>query len=167
MTQHSIPAISEMSALIRAKDWSKTALGPSEGWSPILTLVVDLMLASGFPMAVRWGPDFIMIYNDGYRAILGEKHPWALGLPFHVAWPEVQNDLRALHVSILSGERGAFFGEDFLLRIQRRGAAFEDARFTISYSPVPDDAAPSGVGGVLITVVETTDRVLAENALRA
>ena len=24
------------------------------------------MLASGFPMAVRWGPDFAMIYNDGY-----------------------------------------------------------------------------------------------------
>src|SRR5271170_5967282 len=48
-----------------------------------LKLVVDLMLASGFPMAVRWGPDFVMIYNDGYRPILGVKHPLALGLPFH------------------------------------------------------------------------------------
>ena len=27
------------------------------------------MLASGFPMCVRWGPEFVMIYNDGYRSI--------------------------------------------------------------------------------------------------
>jgi PAS domain S-box-containing protein len=167
MTQHSIPAISEMSALIRAKDWSKTALGPSESWSAGLTLVVDLMLASGFPMAVRWGPDFVMFYNDGYRPILGDKHPRALGLPFGEVWPEVQTTLRPLHEAILNGKRGAFFAEDLLLRIQRHGAEWEDARFTISYSPIPDASSSTGVGGVLITAVETTNRVLAERALRA
>jgi PAS domain S-box-containing protein len=167
MTQHSIPAISEMSALIRAKDWSKTALGPSESWSAGLTLVVDLMLASGFPMAVRWGPDFVMFYNDGYRPILGDKHPRALGLPFGEVWPEVQTTLRSLHEAILNGKRGAFFAEDLLLRIQRHGAEWEDARFTISYSPIPDASSSTGVGGVLITAVETTNRVLAERALRA
>jgi PAS domain S-box-containing protein len=167
MTQHSIPATAEMSALIRAKDWSETALGPSQSWSPSLRLVVDLMLASGFPMAVRWGPDFVMIYNDGYRPILGDKHPWALGLPFREVWPEVQTQLRPLHEAILSGKRSAFFAEDLLLRIQRHGTDYEDARFTISYSPVPDASAATGVGGVHITAVETTNRVLAEKALRA
>src|ERR1700730_17016372 len=53
------PAASEMSALIRAKDWSKTVLGSTDRWSPSLTLVVNTILASGFPMAVRWGPDFV------------------------------------------------------------------------------------------------------------
>ncbi len=167
MTEHSVPSISEMSALIRAKDWSKTALGPSEGWSPILTLVVDLMLASGFPMAVRWGPDFVMIYNDGYRPILGDKHPWALGVPFREVWPEVQTQLKPLHEAILSGKRSAFFAQDLPLRIQRHGAEYEDARFTLSYSPVPDFSVPTGVGGVLVTAVETTSRVLTEKALRA
>jgi hypothetical protein len=167
MTQHSIPTLSEMSALIRAKDWSETVLGPSEGWSASLTLIVDLMLASGFPMAVRWGPDFVMIYNDGYLPILGDKHPWALGLPFREVWPEVQTQLRPLHEAILSGQRRAFFAEDLLLRIQRHGAEYEDARFTISYSPIPDSSVPTGVGGVLITAVETTNRVLTEKALRS
>ena len=167
MTQPSVPAISEMSALIRAKDWSKTVLGHSESWPPNLTLVVNLMLASGFPMAVRWGPDFVMIYNDGYRPILGDKHPWALGLPFREAWPEVQTQLGPLHEAILSGKRSAFFAEDLPLRIQRHGAEYEDARFTVSYSPVPDATVPTGVGGVLITAVETTNRVLTEKALRA
>jgi PAS domain S-box-containing protein len=156
-----------MSALIGAKDWSKTALGARETWPPSLTLVVNTLLASGFPMAVRWGPDFVMIYNDGYRPILGDKHPRALGLPFREVWPEVQPQLAALHEAILAGTRGAFFAEDLLLRIQRHGTVWEDARFTISYSPIPDTSAATGVGGVLITAVETTNRVRTEEALRA
>jgi two-component sensor histidine kinase/PAS domain-containing protein len=155
-----------MSALIRAKDWSKTPLGDPDRWPSSLTLVVNLLLASGFPMAVRWGPDFVMIYNDGYRPILGDKHPRALGLPFREVWPEVQTELIGLHESILSGERSAFFQEDLLLRIQRHGSRWEDARFTISYSPIPDASAGTGVGGVHITVVETTNRVLLEETLR-
>ena len=169
MTQQSVPDIpttSKMSALIRAKDWSKTVLGAADKWPPNLTLVVNLMLASGFPMAVRWGPDFIMIYNDGYRPILGDKHPWALGLPFREVWPEVQPQLGPLHEAILTGKRSAIFAEDMLLRIQRHGSQWEDARFTVSYSPVPDASAPSGIGGVLITAMETTSRVLTEQALR-
>jgi PAS domain S-box-containing protein len=170
MTQHSFPDIpptEKMAALIGAKDWSKTVLGAADTWSPSLTMLVNIIMASGFPMAVRWGPEFVMIYNDGYRPILGDKHPWALGLPFAEVWPEVQPTLRPLHEAILAGERGAFFAEDLLLRIQRHGAEWEDARFTISYSPIPDAPAATGVGGVLITAVETTNRVRTEEALRA
>src|SRR5581483_5485784 len=105
-------------------------------------------------------------YNDGYRSILGEKHPAALGLPFREAWPETQAQLAPLHQAILAGERGAFFSEDMLLRLQRHGDAFEDTHFTLSYSPIPDETAPSGVGGVLVTGVETTGRVRLERRLR-
>jgi PAS domain S-box-containing protein len=156
----------EMAAMVRLKDWSKTILGAPDSWPPSLTLIVNVMLASGFPMCVRWGPEFVMIYNDGYRSILGDKHPAAFGLPFHEAWPEVQPQLRPLHEAILTGTSGAFFAEDLLIKIHRRGAP-EDARFTLSYSPVPDETAPTGVGGVLVTVVETTGRVRTEEALRA
>jgi PAS domain S-box-containing protein len=58
------------------------------------------------------------------------------------------------------------FAEDLLLRIKRRGEAIEDAYFTVSYSPVPDETSPTGIGGVLITAVETTKRVWAERELR-
>ena len=60
----------EMAGLIASKDWSTTALGHSSNWSPSLKLIVGIMTASGFPMAVRWGPEFILIYNDGYRTFL-------------------------------------------------------------------------------------------------
>jgi PAS domain S-box-containing protein len=168
-SRHSdIPDPPEMAALVRSKDWSKTVLGAAENWPQSLKLIVNVMLASGFPMCVRWGPEFAMIYNDGYRSILGDRHPAAFGLPFHEAWPEVQSQLRPLHEAILTGTSGAYFAEDMLIKVQRRGSPeWEDARFTVSYSPVPDDTAPTGVGGVLVTVVETTDRVRNEEALRA
>lgn len=171
MSRHAtagIPDRPEMAERVRSKDWSKTVLGAAENWPSSLALIVKVMLASGFPMCIRWGPQFVMIYNDGYRSILGDKHPAAFGLPFHEAWPEVQSQLRPLHEAILNGTSGAFFAEDLLIRVQRHGSPdWEDGRFTLSYSPVPDDNAPSGVGGVLVTVVETTNRVRTEEALRA
>jgi PAS domain S-box-containing protein len=158
----------EMVARFQATDWSKTPLSLIGTWSPSLKLVVDVMLASGFPMCVRWGPDLVMICNDGYRSILGTKHPQAFGLAFNKAWPEVQAQLLPVLQPILNGTSGAYFAEDLLIKVQRRGSLqWEDARFTVSYSPVPDDTAPNGVGGVLVTAVETTDRVDTEQALRA
>jgi PAS domain S-box-containing protein len=163
-----VPDPPEMAERVLSKDWSKTGLGAAKDWPPSLTLIVNIMLASGFPMCVRWGPKFVMIYNDGYRSILGNKHPAAFGLPFHEAWPEVQPQLRPLHEAILNGSSGAFFAEDLLIRVQRSGTSdWEDGRFTVSYSPVPDEKAPHGVGGVLVTVVETSGRVRTEEALRS
>ena len=63
-------------------------------------------------MAVRWGPDFVLIYNDGYLPMLGDKHPDALGMPFREAWPELQEQFAPMHRAMLAGERGAFFAED-------------------------------------------------------
>ncbi len=158
----------EMAARFQTADWSKTPLGPKDTWSASLKLIVNVMLASGFPMCVRWGPELVMIYNDGYRSILGAKHPKAFGLPFREAWPEVQTQLLPVLQPILSGTSGAYFAQDLLIKVQRRGSLeWEDARFTVSYSPVPDDTAPNGVGGVLVTAVETTNRFQTEQDLRA
>ncbi|WP_269716047.1 PAS domain-containing sensor histidine kinase [Caulobacter sp. NIBR2454] len=152
---------------MRAIDWATTPLGPMEGWSPALRLTLGLVLASGFPMALRWGPEFVILYNDAYAPILGDKHPWALGRPFAEVWPEVAPQLIPTQQSLLNGEMSAIFTEDMPLTIQRHGAEMEAAWFTVSYSPVPDDTSPTGVGGIMATAVETTNRVLAERALRA
>jgi len=155
-----------MPARVRDFDWAKTPLGPRERWSRPLWQAVEIILASGFPMAVRWGPELISIYNDAYIPILGDKHPAALGLPTREIWAEIYDELGPITESILSGERASFFATDYLWKIRRRGPLREDARFTISYSPIPDTTAPNGIGGVLVTCVETTARVQSEQMLR-
>jgi PAS domain S-box-containing protein len=151
---------------IREMDWSATSLGSRETWPQSLRLSLALILASGFPMAIRWGPELVLIYNDAYRPILRDKHPQALGRPLREVWWEVYPELGPLNEAILRGERGAFFAEDLPWTVQRQGTVVEDARFTISYSPIPDESAPNGIAGVLTTCVETTERVRKEEALR-
>src|SRR5262249_33958426 len=126
---------------------------------------VELILASGFPMSVRWGADLIMIYNDAYAALLGNKHPDALGKPLREVWPEIFKELVPLNEAILHGARDSFFAEDHLWPVNRYGIG-EEARFTLSYSPIPDQDSPRGIGGVLATAFETTDRVRNEKMLR-
>jgi len=154
-----------MRGRIESFDWAATPLGPRAAWAPCLKLTVDLILLSGFPMAVRWGPDLIMIYNDAYAPLLGGKHPAALGRPTRETWAEIWDELGPLSESILRGERDSFFAIDHPWLIQRYGIA-EEARFTISYSPIPDPLAPNGIGGLLTTVFETTERVRGEKQLR-
>ncbi len=165
LPQHAAPA-GEMALLVYGKDWSQTPLGAPETWSPSLRHSVALILAAAFPMAIRWGPELIFIYNDAYRPILGDKHPHALGSPLSSVWGEIYGELGPLNQAILRGERGAYFSEDQRWRVRRRGGREEEARFTISYSPIPDETAPNGIGGVLTTCIETTERVQTEQALR-
>jgi hypothetical protein len=160
----SVTRARDMRARVQEFDWAATQLGPMQRWSPSLKWSVELVLASGFPMSVRWGPDLIMIYNDAYGALLGDRHPGALGQPLREIWPEIYGELGALNQAILRGERDSFFAEDHPWRIHRYGIP-EDARFTISYSPIPDVSASNGIGGVLATVFETTERVRNEKAL--
>ena len=44
-----------MGALMRAKDWSTTAIGPVESWSPTLRTMVSFLLANRFPLLLWWG----------------------------------------------------------------------------------------------------------------
>ena len=69
----------EMGERIRSKDWSTTPLGPVERWPQSLKTIVRIMLTSRQPIWIGWGPELIKLYNDPYKAIVGGKHPEALG----------------------------------------------------------------------------------------
>jgi hypothetical protein len=82
---------SEMGRLCRETDWAETPLGPVDEWPPSLKTAVALVLGSGFPMILVWGPELIQIYNDAYIPLIGQKHPDALGMPTHECWPEIRH----------------------------------------------------------------------------
>lgn len=69
----------EMGKLIRSMDWSKTPLGPIKSWSQSLRTTVSLCLASNFLISITWGQERVLIYNDGYWSICGEKQPHSMG----------------------------------------------------------------------------------------
>ena len=88
-TQHSDDFLiggGEMGKAVRAKDWSKTPLGPIESWPQSLRTAVSLALASNFPINIIWGPQRNQIYNDGYRPLCGAKHPHSMGQDYKECW---------------------------------------------------------------------------------
>ncbi len=153
----------EMAERIRKFDWSQTPLGPPENWSSALRATIGLMLANSFPMLLWWGPDYISIYNNAYIPVLGRKHPNALGLPVRECWSEIWDILKPLIDAPFGGGPSTWL-EDFELHIQRSGFT-EETHFTVAYSPVPDPAAASGIGGVLATVHEISQKVIGQRRL--
>ena len=152
-----------MGQSIRAKDWSTTPLGPLDAWPPALRTVVFTALSSRFPMCLYWGEDRLQIYNDGFRAILGNKHPAALGGRAEDTWGEIWPAIGPLFRSVW--QTGApHWGEDFVLYMERRGY-LEETAFTFSYSALRDEGGH--IFGLLNTAIETTGRLLTERRMRS
>jgi signal transduction histidine kinase len=146
---------------VRAFDWASTPLGPRSGWPSELQVIVDACLSSPVPMIVLWGEQLIQIYNSAYAVILGDRHPLALGQPTQACWPEVWHINAPLYAGVFQGE--TFYFENQLYPINR-GGRLENAHFTLGYSPLY--AHPGEVGGVLVTVMETSGQVRSERRLQ-
>ena len=145
------PGAGEMAERCRAFDWAATQLGPVEQWPQSLRTAAQLTHANLFPAIVLWGPELVQIYNEGYRPILGVKHPAALGQATHACWPEVWHINQPIYERVLQGETLTF--EDALYPLRRSGV-LEDAWFTLMFAPVIDERGD--VAGVFVTVLETT-----------
>ena len=147
---------------MRAKDWSRTPLGPVENWPQSLRTSVSICLDSRFPIVMYWGPEYVVLYNDAYSAILGSKHPWALGQPCRDCWAEIWDTIAPMLDGVV--QTGvATWSNDLLLPLNRYGYA-EECYFSFSFSPVRVEAGV--VGGVFTAVIETTENVIGERRLR-
>ncbi|MEO8413281.1 MAG: PAS domain S-box protein [Ginsengibacter sp.] len=152
----------EMGAHIRAKDWCNTPLGDPGTWPQSLRTMVSVMLDNPFGMYIAWGPDYIQLYNDGYRPILGStKHPHALGISTRETFEEIWHIVGPMFDKVMKGQ--AVRAPDFMYRLNRNGF-MEDCYFDFSYSPIRKEDGEAG--GVLVTVIETTNKKLAEAELK-
>ena len=146
-------------------DWGKTPLGPVESWSPALRTLVGVVLGNRFPMLIMWGPNFIQLYNDAYRPIVGDKHPGSLGQGCPECWPEIWPIAGPMIEAPFRGEP-ATWDDDLILLLNRRGFP-EECHFKCAYNPIPDETVqPTGIGGVLNPAAETTEKVYVERQLR-
>lgn len=159
-----LPGGGEMGERIRMFDWSRTPLGPIEQWPQSLRTAASICLSSKFPMVIWWGPELTLLYNDGWRPILGEnKDRRALGSPGREVWPEIWDVIGPMFESVMTKGQ-ATWSDDGLLLVNRYGYT-EEAYFTWSYSPIRDESG--GVGGIFTAVTETTERVIGERRMQA
>ncbi|MBZ6078227.1 PAS domain S-box protein [Microvirga puerhi] len=150
----------EMGALMRTYDWSTSPLGPPETWSLSLRTLVAVMLGSRQPMFIAWGPDRIMLYNDGYASMCGQRHPAALGQAFERVWFDIMDTVGPILDRAYAGE--ATHMDDIQFTMHRNGYA-EETHFAFSYTPVRDERGQ--VAGMFCACIETTQQVLAQRVL--
>jgi PAS domain S-box-containing protein len=151
----------ELGALMRGRDWAHTPLGPIERWPNSLKTAVRIMLTSRQPIWLGWGEELIKLYNEPYRAIVGGKHPAALGQPASIVWREIWDAIGPMLQQAMGSGEGTYV-EAQLLIMERNGYP-EETYYTFSYSPIPNDEG--GVGGIICANTDDTERVIGERQL--
>jgi PAS domain S-box-containing protein len=156
-----ITGASEMAIRIREFDWSRTPLGPIEGWHEALLVTLNLMLCSPFPTILSWGPEMVFLYNDAAIPTLNAKHPSALGGiyrdVFSEAWDLVGPDVEAC---FFRGETAV--RDNIFIPILFNGV-LEDHYWNYSLIPVYDNGR---IGGVYDAFRNMTETVVGAQKLR-
>ena len=151
----------DMARRMRALDWSQTSLGDVSTWPQNLRSAVGICVESRLPIAIYWGMDATLLYNDTWSPILGAKHPWALGRPAVDVWSEIWDEIGPVFDQVFS-TGDATDAEDATLVIRRRGST-EESCFNCTFSPIRDERGR--VKGVFSAVLETTYRVIRSTRL--
>lgn len=151
-----------MGDLMRHHDWEATPLGAPASWPQSLRSATSIMLNSRYPIALYWGAELALLYNDAWSPIPGNKHPWALGRPGREVWPEIWATIGPLFEKVRATGEGVW-QEDELLPMLRHGY-LEECYYNFTFSPIRGEDGT--IDGIFNAVIETTDRVLAERRLR-
>jgi signal transduction histidine kinase/DNA-binding response OmpR family regulator/serine phosphatase RsbU (regulator of sigma subunit)/anti-sigma regulatory factor (Ser/Thr protein kinase) len=143
-------------------DWAATPLGPVVSWPQSLRAAVRMVLSSRYPMLLLWGEEFSQLYNDAYSALIGDKHPAALGGDVRVTLAEGWNVLEPLIADAMA--TGVASWVPALQLLLDRAGYHEEAYFSVSHAPARDDDGRTV--GVLTVCSEVTQQVIGERRLR-
>jgi hypothetical protein len=93
-----------MGAMLREKDWTKTKFGSMVNWPPSLVSMVSLLINSASPMALWYGENHLVIYNDGYIPVAGNKHPTCFGESAAKYWGDEWPKMEPVFNSVMNGK---------------------------------------------------------------
>lgn len=150
-----------MGERIRNYDWANTPLGAVNTWPHSLRTCIRIMLTSRQPIWIGWGKDLIKFYNDPYKAIVGGKHPWALGKPASEVWSEIWHDIEPMLRKVMEEDEGTYV-ESQLLIMERNGYP-EETYYTFSYTPIPGDDGKTA--GMFCANSDDTEKIISERQL--
>jgi hypothetical protein len=122
-------------------DWADSPLGSRPDWPPGIPAVLGTIFGAPMPVALAYGPDLRLIYNEAYGRILGAKHPDAFGCPAAEVLSEnwsLPGHGDVVEEVLRTGQ--PFVDVDTVLPVQRGGpeAPVEHVHFSRSYTAWPN-----------------------------
>ncbi|MEX1123288.1 MAG: PAS domain S-box protein [Balneolales bacterium] len=156
------PGDSEMAQLMREHDWTATPLGPVNNWPQSLRSALTICLRSASPILICWGNDYTLLYNDASKAMMGDKHPEALGdsasRVFSKIWGIIGT--RIGHVFSTGKASGV---DNQRIELIRDGSS-EERYFNFMFNPISNEDGT--VDGIFTIAFETTGHYRVEQRLR-
>lgn len=154
---------SGLADLIKSHDWSKTSIGVIDSWPQSLKTAINISLNSKIATVIFWGREMVRIYNDAYSNIIGNKHPWLLGSKgseqLLEAWGIIGNKFEECFNDGVAGQE-----ENVKVSLERSGI-IEECHFSLDYSPLYNEE--NRIGGVYLTITETTELIRSDKRLRS
>ncbi|KAF9141310.1 hypothetical protein BGX30_005029 [Mortierella sp. GBA39] len=150
-----------LESLVNSKDWSTTGLGPRSSWPVELSVLMPMLMRSASPLAIYWGDQCLLIYNDAWRPILKQKHPHALGQPGATVWSEIWDVLSLMMAEVRKLGRGCD-NKSLRLDLHREGYE-EECYFDFTFSPI--FLQDGSIGGIFAVVQEVTQSILNQRRL--
>ncbi len=146
----------EMGRRIRQFPWAESPLGAPDTWPQVLRWAVSVCLNSSLPTALYWSGQYILMYNDAWLDVIGDRHPWALGRPAEQVWPDIWSVVAADFTQAFVHGQGVT-AYDQMLPI-KRGDVVTETFWNYSLTPLRDENGQ--VLGLLNQGHEVTQRVI-------
>lgn len=147
----------ETAKLIQEIDWSNTPIGPVELWPTSMLSAVNICLSAPQPIVIYFGSQLVQIYNDGYKELIGIKHPFAFGKPFKEIWKGIWPDASSILEDRVFKNGESVFNKNQLFIVDRNGFS-EECYCNVSYSPVFNE--DNKIIGVFCIAHETTVEII-------
>ena len=155
----------ELGALIRAKDWAATPLGPIDDWPQSLRSAVSILLPSKAQIVAVLGARARRASTTTPIGRCSARSTRRRSASRRAKrWSEIWDVLEPLFGGVVNDRRGVLGEGPSCSSLERHGYA-EETYFDVSYDPVRDETGR--VGGVFCIVSETTGRVVGERRLAA
>ncbi|KAF9869623.1 hsp90-like protein [Colletotrichum karsti] len=142
-------------------DWASTMLGPIEHWSADLRAMANMVMGSPHPAAMYWTRDSVILYNEAYVELAGQKHPNLMGMRYQDGWKEIWDDLEPIVDSAWENGQSVMKNDNQLFII--RHGFLEETFF--SWSLIPLLGSDGQVVGLYNPAFENTRRKINERRM--
>lgn len=141
--------------LVQNVNWAATSIGAIDDWPPELLLLFHLIILDPQPRILILGPDHLLLYNEAYAKMVGERHPAAIGRPLPTVFPETCEFVLSI-VDEISKTGRPSIEKNFCMPLMRNGRLFENH---MSWVFVPFPKKSSLIGTSVILRDETEKRL--------
>ncbi|KAI5274978.1 hypothetical protein E4T47_02001 [Aureobasidium subglaciale] len=133
------PGTDKHLGLVQNVDWAATSIGAIDDWPPELLLLFHLIILDPQPRLLLLGLEHLLLYNEAYAELVGERHPAALGCPIREAFPETYSLTLSIVDEVVSTGR-ASVEKGFAMPLMRNRRLMEihieyDCPFALIYAP--------------------------------